>query len=40
MEVKTLTETISMLKENISVIESAKNREVFNSVSHQFNEEL
>jgi hypothetical protein len=29
-----------MLKENISVIESTKNREVFNSVNNQFNEEL
>jgi hypothetical protein len=38
VEIKTLNETIQMLKENISVIESTKNREVFNSVNQQFNE--
>ena len=40
MEIKTLTETVQMLKENISVIESTKNKEVFHSLSHHFNEEL
>ena len=39
LEVKSLRETISMLKENISSIESAKNNQMFTSMS-QFNEEL
>lgn len=40
MEVKTLNETVAMLKENIAAMEATKNKEfVFNSIT-QFNEEL
>ena len=39
MEIRTLSETVQMLKENITIIESNKNKEVFHSIS-QFNEEL
>lgn len=40
MEIKTLRETVQMLKENILSAQSSKSREVFASINHQFNDEL
>lgn len=40
LEIKSLTETVQMLKENLTIMESAKSKEVIHSLSSHFNEEL
>lgn len=40
LEIKSLTETVQMLKENLTIMESAKSKEVIHSLSNHFNDEL
>jgi hypothetical protein len=40
IEIKSLTETVQMLKDNLTLIESAKSKEVVHSLSNHFNDEL
>ncbi len=40
LEIKSLSETVQMLKENLSIMESAKSKEVIHSLSNHFNDEL
>jgi hypothetical protein len=40
VEIKSLTETVQMLKENLTLMESAKSKEVIHSLSNHFNDEL